>query len=234
MNWKNKRIIITGGSSGIGKQIVHDLHAKGAIIVFCGTNKQRIESVAKPINIKGIQVDLRQEDQLNSFFNTAIKHLGGVDILINNAGYVITNELENLNRADFQHMFAINTIAPFQLAKLTFPYFQKQGIGDIVNIGATGGNYAFNNGSAYSCSKSALSMLSQSMNKEWRKNNIRTFHIDPSWCTGTNNNNKGTSIPFDENKMIPEDISSIIIQMLEMNRRVFVPQMSIWESNPFS
>ncbi len=129
-------------------------------------------------------------------------------------------------------MFAINTIAPARLSQLALPFFRSNKQGDIVNIGATGAYYAFEKGAAYSASKSALQIVSQNLSLEYRKDNIRVFHIDPSWCTDTNNNNNGASIPQDSERLNPSDIAESIIHVLEMNRRAFVPQMKIFGTKP--
>ena len=228
MNWNTKKIILTGGSSGIGAQLVSILKEKGATVVFVGLEKELVEAVSKKYHVKGFTADLSKESELTQFFEEAIQYLGGLDILINNAGFVIAKPFEELQRSDFEAMFAINTIAPARLAQLSLPHFKTNGEGDIVNIGATGAYYAFEQGTAYSASKSALSIVSKNLTLAFRKDNIRTFHLDPSWCTDTNNGNMGAHIPKDETKLNPEDVSAMIISMLEMDRRAFVPQMSIW------
>lgn len=232
MNWKNKKVIITGGSSGIGAHLVSLFKEKEANIVFVGLEEDRVKKIAERENIKGITADLTKEEELTNFFKTAINYLGGLDVLVNNAGYVIAKPFEELSRSDFEKMFAINTIAPARLAQLALPYFRENKKGDIVNIGATGAYYAFDNGTAYSASKAALSIVSKNLVLEYRKENIRTFHVDPSWCTDTRNGNLGSPIPRKEDKLNPIDISNIILNVLEMNRRSFVPQMSIWGTKP--
>lgn len=232
MNWQGKKVIITGGNSGIGKQLVNDLSLKGAHIACCGLPKTSSSSENILPNVFEMTCDLTQEKELTYFFSFAMEKLQGLDILINNAGYVIAEDFLTLKRSDFEHMFAINAIAPARLSQLAIPIFKKQGFGDIVNIGATGGSYAFPKGTAYSASKSALGIISKNLQLEHRKDNIRTFHIDPSWVTDTNNFNYGSPIDRDENKLVPEDIAKTIIQVLEMDRRGFIPQMSIWGTRP--
>jgi 3-oxoacyl-[acyl-carrier protein] reductase len=232
MNWENKKVIITGGSSGIGAHLVTVLEEKGANIVFVGLEKDRVEKIAERKNALGLTADLTKEEELTFFFQKAIEHLGGIDLLVNNAGFVIAKPFEELNRSDFEKMFAINTIAPARLAQLALPYFRQNKKGDIVTIGATGAYYAFDNGTAYSASKAALSIVSKNLVLEYRKENIRTFHIDPSWCTDTHNGNFGSPIPKEEDKLNPMDVADMILNVLEMNRRAFVPQMSIWGTKP--
>ena len=232
MNWENKKVIITGGSSGIGAHLVTVLEEKGANIVFVGLEKDRVEKIAERKNALGLTADLTKEEELTFFFQKAIEHLGGIDLLVNNAGFVIAKPFEELNRSDFEKMFAINTIAPARLAQLALPYFRQNKKGDIVTIGATGAYYAFDNGTAYSASKAGLSIVSKNLVLEYRKEKIRTFHIDPSWCTDTHNGNFGSPIPKEEDKLNPMDVADMILNVLEMNRRAFVPQMSIWGTKP--
>ena len=125
MNWKNKKIIITGGSSGIGAHLVSLFKEKEAKIVFVGLEEDRVKKIAERENVKGITADLMKEEELTNFFKTAMNYLGGLDVLINNAGYVIAKPFEELNRSDFEKMFAINTISPARLAQLALPYFRK-------------------------------------------------------------------------------------------------------------
>lgn len=230
MNWESKKVLLTGGSSGIGAHLVSALALKGAQIAFVGMENDLVNQVATKHGAKGYVADLRQETELVSFFEEAVSFLGGIDILINNAGYVIAKPFEELKRSDFENMFAINTIAPARLAQLALPYFKAAGAGDIVNIGATGGAYAFNTGTAYSASKSALSIVSKNLTLEHRNDNVRTFHIDPSKVTDTQNGNFGTPIPKNEERLKPFDLSELVVSLLEMNRRAFVPQMSVWNS----
>ncbi len=232
MNWKGKKIIITGGNSGIGKQLVNDFNKAGASIVFGGLEKRSVQHVSDALGVKGIVADLSIEEQLIGFFNEAIKYLGGVNLLINNAGYVIAEPFENLSRSNFEYMFAINSIAPARLSQLVLPYFKQNGKGDIINVGATGGDYAFKTGTAYSASKAALKIISKNLSLEFREDNIRVFHVDPSHCSDTNNGNYGTQIPKDNNKLNPMDISQLILHILELDRRAFVPELSVWGTAP--
>lgn len=232
MNWKGKKVILTGASSGIGKATLQCLVKQEAEVVFCGKEKELVNEISQKYKVIGVTADLSIEEELVRFFELAIDHLGDVDILINNAGFVVVEDIENLLRSDFELMYAINVIAPARLVQLCLPYFRKKGKGDIVNIGATGGSYGFAKGAAYASSKAALANLSQTLVKELRKDNIRVFHLDPSWTTGTNNNNRGGEIPLDQEKLTAVDVAETVMMILSTNSRAFIPQISIWETNP--
>lgn len=233
MNWNEKRILITGGSSGIGRATIAVLKAKGARLFFCGLEKEKVDAVKQKFQVEGITTDLSTEEGILSTYQQAIDYLGEIDILINNAGFVIARPLEELSRADFEKMYAINAIAPTRLAQLIIPDFKSKQQGDIVNIGATGGHYGFANGAAYASSKAALINISKCMAVELRKHNIRVTHIDPSWTTGTSNDNEGQKINEVEHHLTANDVAQAIVASLELHPRAFIPQMSIWATNPF-
>ncbi|ANQ49247.1 SDR family oxidoreductase [Flammeovirga sp. MY04] len=232
MIWSNKKIAITGGTSGIGKATLELCLKLGADVVFCGKEDELVSLVNNQTKAKGICVDLSKQEGIEQFYDFVTSELGEIDILINNAGYVVVAPLEELKREDFELMYAINVIAPALLTQKFLPSFKSKKEGDIVNIGATGGSYGFEKGAAYASSKAALLNFSQTLMKEVRQDNIRVYHIDPSWTTGTNNNNKGGEIPLDQSRLTASDIAKVIINQLELPRRAFIPQVSIWSTNP--
>ena len=231
MEWQSKRILVTGGSSGIGKQLVKALSKKSAQVFFCGLENDLVAEVSSAYNVSGICCNLSREEGIDKIYSEAIGQLGEIDILVNNAGSAITGPFEDLKREDFEMMFAINAIAPARLCQKVIPGFKEKDCGDIVNIGASGRNYGFKNGSAYGPSKAALGNLSQCLAVELRPHNIRVIHIDPSWCTDTIHGMSG-KIERNEKLLTAEDVALSIISALELPHRAFIPQMSIWATNP--
>ncbi|NLR90380.1 SDR family oxidoreductase [Flammeovirga agarivorans] len=232
MSLEGKKVVITGGTSGIGRCMLSQFLMSKAEVVFCGQEKDLVNEINKTTLAKGITVDLTLQNDIDTFCQFVDEQLESVDILINNAGYVIVAPLEELSRQDFEKMYAINVIAPAMITKYFLPQFRSRKEGDIINIGATGGGYGFPQGAAYASSKAALANFSQTLIKEVRKEGIRVFHVDPSWTTGTNNNNKGGKIPLDEEQLTAEDVASAVINQLLLPRRSFIPNMSIWATNP--
>ncbi len=222
---KPQRIFITGGSSGIGKATLELLKQEGAQLAFCGLEENLVKEVSQGLEIPAICVNLSTEDGVLEAHQFAEDCLGGIDVLINNAGGALAKPFEALTRADFEYMYALNAIAPARLSQLVLPHFRQKGQGDIINIGATGAHYGFKTGTAYASSKSALANISKCMATELREHNIRVMHIDPSRAFDEPTRAKG--------QLTYSDIAQMIVAVLKMERNAFVPEMSVWATNPF-
>ena len=222
----NKRVFVTGGSSGIGKETIIELSKRGARLAFCGLEDDLVSKVSLELGVPGVSVDLSKGYGVLEAFDFAIDVLGGIDILINNAGGATAKLIDDLTRKDFEYMFALNAIAPVELVKKALPYFKEQGYGDIVNVGATGASYGFKTGTAYGSSKAALSSISKCLAAELREFGVRVFHVDPSRC------DDDSQVNNPDQKLTSSDVAQTIVTVLALNRNAFIPQMSIWASNP--
>ena len=226
MKLEGKRVLITGGNSGIGRKLVEQFVREDAHVVFTGLEQDAVLSTCHALSVEGISADLSLQEGIDTVFEWAMNRLGGIDILINNAGGPIAKPIEALSRQDFEYMYALNAIAPAMLIQKSLPYFYKNGMGDVVNVGATGGHYGFPTGAAYGSSKAALYHISTTLVKELRTKNIRITHVDPSRCYDTSEG------PFDPQKLNAENVSELILSTLNMSRNAFVPQVSVWATNP--
>lgn len=231
MQLKGAKIFITGAQSGVGLATAKLLHAKGAHLFLTGLDEAKLSDLAKELDVSYQAHDLRDLDGIPSLVSKAIQALKGIDVLINNAGYAYTKPMEAFDKSDIDHLFAVNTFAPALLAKEIVPVFKEQKSGNIINVGATGGYYGFKGGSIYGASKAALTEMTKCWAAELRPFNIRVMQVDPSWISGTTNNN-GKLIPEDKNQLSPTEIAHVIESMLAMDNRGFIPFASVWATNP--
>ncbi len=186
-------IIITGASSGIGYHTVKELAFTGEhhIIVIARRRvklealKKEVESITKS-NVSIIVFDLGNDDYkelftlVDSFFQ--LKKGNYVDILINNAGYLVNKPFIDLSITDWQSTFDINLFGMVKLIKLLFPYFNRDAGSHIVNIASMGGvqgTIKFSGLSAYSASKAAINVLTESLAVEFENENIKVNSINP-------------------------------------------------------
>ncbi|MCU4175047.1 SDR family NAD(P)-dependent oxidoreductase [Carboxylicivirga sp. N1Y90] len=182
-------IVITGASQGIGYATTLALAESGKHhIIAIARSKDGLAKLKDqlpddgPSELSTISFDLAQKDysrlitDINSTFNSA------VDVLINNAAYLINKPFLELSDEDWQAMFEVNVFAVARLSRELFPYFNKKSSAHIVNIGSMGGvqgTEKFPGLSAYSTSKGAVNTLTEVMSKEFENDNIKVNCINP-------------------------------------------------------
>ncbi|AZQ61325.1 SDR family NAD(P)-dependent oxidoreductase [Flammeovirga pectinis] len=233
MDLLNKRILITGGSSGIGKQTAKFLIAKGAKVLITGRAEEKLLKVAEEIGAIPMLFDIAQHNTIQDKTIACVKALdGGVDVLINNAGIGEFAELEDVSLSSFQRVFDVNVFGLSELTKCILPYFQEQGYGNIINIGSTAASKGFAFGSVYVASKFALRGLTQCWQAELRKYNIRVTLINPSEVVTAFGTENREEKPEEARKLTATEIAHTIVSSLELDDRGFIPEVTVWATNP--
>lgn len=185
----NKTVVITGVSSGIGAGIAEAYAKAGANIAGCAVErnehdnvKQFIETVKKESGKTPLyfQVDVTQQNQLESFINNVVLHFGGIDILASNAGANVYRGAENCSREDWLFNMNLNLESHWNIAKICKPHLEKSGNGVIV-INSSSHSYNTISGSfPYNIAKTALKALIQTLTIEWGPK-IRTIGVAPGF-----------------------------------------------------
>lgn len=226
--------LVTGGSNGIGKELAQQLVAEGATVFITGRDQGRLESSAKETGATGINADASIEADVERVFAEIMKSQGRLDILINNAGFGAGwAALGDLNMEDMVRVYQTNVFGAAMMGQHAANIFKKQRSGNIVNIGSTASLKGYAKGSIYASSKFALRGLSQCWQDDLRPYNIRVMHINPSEVTTAFGKTDGVSRPEVENKLRPKEIADVIMAQLKMDDRGFVPEVTIWATNPW-
>ncbi|MFD1551438.1 short-chain dehydrogenase [Putridiphycobacter roseus] len=233
MDLKGKKILVTGGSLGIGKATALMMVEKGATVLITGRNKERVEKAAQEIGAMAMVFDLADTDHIAENVAIVLKKLGGIDVLLNNAGIGEFGLLGDITLAGLQRVFNTNVFGLTMLTQALLPTFKEQQSGNIINIGSTAALKGFAHGSVYTASKFAVRALTQCWQAELRKDNIRVFLVNPSEVTTAFNQTDRVEKEVVDNKLRPEEIAHVIVQNLEMDNRGFVPEVSVWATNPF-
>ena len=232
-NISRKKVLITGGSSGIGKATAIDLVAKGAIVCITGRNKVKLEKVASEINAIPIHFDVSKYNSIAVKTLDAFHTMGGIDVLINNAGIGDFAKLEDIKVNHFESIFATNVFGLTMLTQEVVKFFKTQQYGMIINIGSSAATSGFPSGSVYCASKFALRGLTECWRHELRRDNIRVVLVNPSEVPTAFNNKDRVEREEQENKLSSKEISHAIISTINMDKRGFIPELNVWATNPF-
>ena len=182
MNIKNKKVLITGATGGIGYNLVKKFHEQGSIVLATGTNENKLSQLKKEfkeIKIKSFKLD--QHSEIENFIDSCHSELGGIDVLINNAGITLDNISIRLSDENWKKVIDINLNSTFLMCKHTIKKMLKNKSGQIINITlivAHTGNLGQAN---YAASKAGIIGFSKSLAIEYAKKNININCISPGF-----------------------------------------------------
>lgn len=178
-----KVALVTGATSGIGKQQALALSAAGASIVAVGRDAARLDATMQELTGPGgvaVNADLGTADLANTF-NEAIAVVGGVDILCNTAGINLREPAEQITAESWHQTLYLNLTVPFFLARELLPVMKKRGGGKIINIASLQSERAFPNSAAYGASKGGVAQLTRAMAEAWSSEGICCNAIGPGF-----------------------------------------------------
>jgi 3-oxoacyl-[acyl-carrier protein] reductase len=234
MTIKDSVFLVTGGSLGIGKATAKLLSEKGGKVIITGRDQKRLEDTAKLIGAFPICADVSIESDVLKTYNIVLEKFGTLHCLINNAGIGSKwTDISNIDLEDFQKVYSVNVFGAAIMTREAAKIFIKQNYGNIINISSTAGTKGFSNGTIYSSSKFALRGMTQCWQAELRKYNVRVMLINPSEVTTAFNNPDGIERPEEPKKLRPIEIAHAIVSALEMDDRGFIPELTVWATNPF-
>ena len=236
MNLKNKIAIVTGGTKGIGRGIGEALVAKGISVCITARKQNEIDEAVKRLNKSGqgqavgFACDVRDYDQVKALINHTIKKLGGLDILINNAGIGTFETVEETSPEDFRAVLETNLFGVFYCCHQAIPQMKKRGGGYIINISSLAGVNAHPRMAAYNASKFGLNGFSEALMQEVRHENIKVSYIMP----GSVDTEFGGDSPNDEKswQLTPSDIARVVIDLLHHDDRSLPSRVEIRPSKP--
>jgi short-subunit dehydrogenase len=238
MEIRNKGACITGASKGIGKETALALAHKGASIAISARNKELLDRTAEEAQSYGVKVfsfvgDMSVENDIKKFISESSRELGGLDILINNAGFGYFHTIANFPTEDWDEMFNLNVRGLFITTREALPHLQKSGESVIVNVASLAGKNAFVNGGGYAATKHAVIGFSRCLMLEERKNGVRVLAICPgSVATNFFDDHHDTLDPKRDRILKAEDVAESIVHMILLNQRAMVSEIDIRPTNP--
>jgi short-subunit dehydrogenase len=183
-DFRNRLVVITGGSRGLGLVLARQLADEGAALVLCARDSEELAVSAEELRprtsfIATYVCDLTQKHEISSLFARIRREVGSVDVLINNAGIIEVGPFDTMTRDDYEQAMAVHFWAPLLCTEHVLPDMRRRGEGRIVNISSIGGEIGLSHLAPYCASKFALNGLSQCMRSELAKDGVYVTTVCP-------------------------------------------------------
>ncbi|SDH63904.1 3-ketoacyl-ACP reductase [Myroides phaeus] len=236
-NLKGKKAIITGGGRGLGKATAIAFAQEGIDVAITGRNEKTLQATVKEIEALGVKAtyavfDVTDKAKVKSEIAAVIERLGGVDIIVNNAGISEFGKFTDMPAERWEEILLTNVMGVYNVTREVLPHLIDKNEGDIFNVASTAGLNGNATTSAYSASKFAVIGLSESLMKEVRKNNIRVCTLTPSTIASDMSIELGLTDGNPDHILQPEDFAELIVATLRLPRRAMVKTASLWTTNP--
>ena len=203
MNLKNKKILITGATGGIGKDIVKKFTDFGAVVLATGTNVEKLNNLKNQFkDLKILQFKLEEHSKIEEFINQTFESLNGLDVIVNNAGITLDNISVRLSEEHWKKVIDINLTSTFLMCKYGIKKMLKNKNGKIINITSIVGHTGNLGQANYAASKAGIIGFSKSLAIEYAKKGINVNCISPGF------------IKTDMTEKISEEFKKILISKI--------------------
>jgi len=181
---KNKIVVVTGASSGLGEATARLLSAQGATVVLGARRADRLQSLAKDLESRGgkalaLTTDVTRREQVKALVDSAVQAYGRIDVMINNAGLMPQAALERLKVDEWEQMIDVNIKGVLYGIAAALPHMQRQKAGHFINVSSVAGHRVGPGFAVYAATKYAVRALSEGLRQEVKPYNIRTTVISP-------------------------------------------------------
>lgn len=215
----DKIVLVTGASGGIGEGIARELGAAGAKVLLGARRQDRIEAIAGKIREAGgtaaaMPVDVRDRAAMAAFADKALADWGRIDVLVNNAGIMPLSPLSAAKHEEWERMVDVNVKGVLWGIAAVLPHMERQGSGQIVNIGSIGALYVVPTAAVYCATKSAVRAISDGLRQESDK--IRVTCINP----GVVESDLASTITHEETKGFMNEFRKVALQPVDIARAV--------------
>jgi short-subunit dehydrogenase len=230
---RGKRVLITGASSGIGKALAFALAKKGAVLALAARRADRLEHVAADISAAlphlpkplVFPCDVTIKENVIRLFETSIEQIGGIDVLVNNAGIGVYGDAAKTSISDFRTILDVNFFGAVHCILEVLPHMTRRGEGHIVNIASVAAKHGVPYLGAYGAGKAALAALSQSLRAELAGSGISVVVVYPGY-TQTEfffkekhvGGGRRPTGPYEH----PDKVANAILRGIESNRQEII------------
>jgi 3-oxoacyl-[acyl-carrier protein] reductase len=233
---QGKRAVVTGASKGIGLAVAKALAEEGVQVAICARKDTELlaaleilRKAAPDTKTVGCVADVSKPASVENLFTFTEEELGGLDILINNAGLAIFRPTKQLTVEEWDTMIGVNLSGAFYCSRSALNRFDAVKGGYIINISSLAGKNPFAGGSGYNASKFGMNGFSEAMMLDHRNENVRVSYIMPG-SVDTDFSGKGEE--KSDWKIAPGDIASLVLHILQMPARTLISRVEVRPSRP--
>lgn len=236
MNYKEKVAVVTGGTKGIGRAIAEALAREGMNVCVGARSLDEVKQTVRELeSIEGVSAtgaacDVRASEECDALIAHAVEELGGVDVLVNNAGVGLFKTVEETTPEEFRDVLETNLFGVFYCCHAAIPEMKRRGGGYIVNVSSLAGANPHPRMAAYNASKFALNGFSEALMQEVRHDNIKVSYVMP----GSVNTEFGGGEVSDERawQLQPDDVARVVVDLLRHDERSLPSRVEIRPSRP--
>lgn len=214
-----KTWFITGSSRGLGRSITEAVLAKGDNIAATARNLKQLNDLVEkfPNQILALQLDVSDKAQIYKAVEQTVKHFGGIDVLVNNAGFGITGAIEEFTDEQMKSQLDVNLYAPIEITRAVLPYLRKQRSGSIFNVSSVGGRVGSAGFSMYQAAKFGLQGFTEVLSKEVGAFGIKVTSIEPGgFRTDWASNSMTYAEPIDDYKNILQSLKDYLKDIIPL------------------
>ena len=244
MNFKNKLVIITGGSSGIGAAAAEQFARKGANIVLISRRKEKLDKIEKKllkykVKIQAIQCDVSKKSEVKNMSNFVLENFNKIDILVNNAGFAIYGSVNDLSIEEIEAQMLTNYFGMIYCIKNFLPKMLEQGYGHIINVASVAGSFGLPGIASYCASKFAMLGFSEGLKHELKGTKIGVTVVSPIMVkTNFFDHPSFKKMPkYSPTSLSPETVAKAVIKAANSSRlEITVPSVVraiIWTKHTF-
>ena len=233
MELRDAVALVTGGSEGIGRAIAEALMHQGCKVTITGRREEVLKDTAGELGLDWIAGDVGNETDAVRTVSSVIERHGRLDILVNNAGYGMFKPLVDTTLDELKDMYQTNVFGTFLMAREAAKQFIKQGSGELINISSTSSLKGSSGRTAYGSSKFALRGMTECWRDELRRHDVRVMLVNPSEVMTDFAAKAGVERERSDKKLRPKEIADAIVGALKVDARGFIPEFSVFATNPF-
>jgi NAD(P)-dependent dehydrogenase (short-subunit alcohol dehydrogenase family) len=231
-----KVAFVTGGSRGIGQAIARALLRGGTRVAITATSDDTLQRATRELRseindaeVLPIRADVRDLTQVEQAVDAAVRHFGGIDVLVNNAGVGVFRAVDHMAVDDWQKILDTNLTGVFYCCRTALPHLRARGGGWIINISSLSGKHPFADGAAYCASKAGLNAFSEALMQEVRHDSIRVACVMPG---SVRTEFTGRSAGDDDWKLSPDDVAKVVVDLLAYPSRILPSEVEIRPARP--